>query len=213
MMRSIARSFLLPFALIAMMAEATEVWAGKPTKQRTPPSRPVPATAGKKIACQWEGRFKGTYYYVIPYEIVYPKSYKKLLEMFESKFAFFYVIVDNKQGKEKVVFNPKQADFFVLLFNGRRTGVDLSNTLADPAQSKKISQEFKDMYVPIEVPPGEAKWTIFVMGYFALGDATQAYWSFPGENQKMKEKPLDPVDVRRYKLKPLPGTEDKPQRR
>ena len=172
--------------------------------------RPKPRTAGRQIAAQWEGRFKGSYYYVIPYEIAFPDSYKNLLQMFDSKFAFFYVVVDNRQGKETVQFNPRQADFFVLLQRGRVTGVDLSNTFADPSQSKKISKEFREMYVPIEVPKGEIKWTLFVMGYFLLGDVTQAYWAFPGEApQKLKEKPFDPWDARRYKLKPVPGTEKK----
>jgi hypothetical protein len=202
MCERLVRTALFLVALLAALAllAMTEACAQQ--------KRPKPVTAGKKIAVQWETRYKGTAYFVIPYELVYPESHKKLQEMFEQTFCFFFVVVDNKTGSETIQFDPKSADFFVYVQSGQRTGVNLTNTFKDPAQDKKISKEFKEAYIPIEVPKGQIKWTLLVMSQFALGDVTSARWTFPGETPKvLKEKPLDKVDIIRYKLKPVPGTD------
>jgi hypothetical protein len=129
--------------------------------------------------------------------------------MFPEKYIFFFVVVDNRRGSDTVVFDPKKGDVTLLMqegkSGGRRTMVDLTNSLKDPSVAAKVSQAFKDAYVPIEVPKGEMKHTLAVFSPFNIGDIRAALWSFPGENKEMKGKPLTPADIKRFKLEPVGG--------
>ena len=172
--------------------------------------KPAGKEAPKQKAAMIEEVYKGTKYALIPYEVVYPESHAQLQSMFTDKFQFFYVVIDNRNGKDPVTFDPKSGDVTLLTKKGGRiVAINLTNTLTDPSQAAKISKAFKDSYVPIQVPPGETKYTILVFGLFNIGDLRSAMWSFPGEMPKeMKGKVLRTSDVKRYKLEPV-GAESK----
>jgi hypothetical protein len=171
-----------------------------------------PAT--KQRAVMIDELHKGTRYTLIPYEVAFRESHAQLQAMFPDKYIFFFVVVDNRRGSETVVFDPKKGDVTLIMQEGkgRRTMVDLTNTLKDPSVGPKVSQAFKEAYVPIEVPKGEMKHTLAVFSPFNISDIRSALWSFPGENKEMKGKPLTPADIKRFKLEPVGGDSDKKEK-
>lgn len=187
--------------MLSLVLGSANALAQKKTGKEPPKQKPV----------MIEEMYKGTRYLVIPYEVIYPESHAQLQAMFPDKFQFFYVVIDNRQGQNTVTFDPKSGDVTILLKkSGRYTAVNLSNTFADKSAAAKISQAFRDAYVPIEVPKGEMKHTILVFSLFNIGDIRSALWSFPGETPKeMKGKPLRVGDAKRYKLEPIGGEKEK----
>ena len=187
--------------MLSLVLGSANALAQKKTGKEPPKQKPV----------MIEEMYKGTRYLVIPYEVIYPESHAQLQAMFPDKFQFFYVVIDNRQGQNTVTLDPKSGDVTILLKkSGRYTAVNLANTFADKSAAAKISQAFKDAYVPIEVPKGETKHTILVFSPFSIGDIRSAMWSFPGETPKeMKGKPLRIADVKRYKLEPIGGEKEK----
>lgn len=195
------------FLVFCVVFACIPVWAQKKPAAKDAPKKQLPVII--------EEVHKGTKYLLIPYEVIYPESHAKLQSMFEDKYQFFYVVIDNRNGQDTVTFDPKSGDVTLLTKKGGRiVAVNLTNTLKDPAQAAKISQAFKDAYVPIEVPKGEIKYTILVFGLFNIADLRCAMWSFPGELPKeMRAKPLRMADVKRYKLVPIgEGKKDKKEK-
>ena len=189
---------LVLFVMLGLVLASVNAFAQK---------KPTGKKPTKQIPIMLEEKFKGTTYTMVPIEVVYPENHAQLQGMFPDKYTFFWLIVDNRKGDEPVTFDPKKGDVTLIMEEnkGRRTMVDLSNSLKDPSVAGKVSQAFKEAYVPIEVPKGEVKHTLVLFSPFLISDIRSAMWSFPGEMKTMKPKRMTPSDIKRLKLEPVGG--------
>ncbi len=184
---------------LLLLALGLVLFAGSAFAQKKP-------AAKKQLPIMIEEMFKGTRYVLVPIEVIFSENHDYLQNMWPEKYTFFFVVIDNRRGTEPVTFNPKRGDVTLIMENNsRRVMVDLTNSMKDPSLEGKISQAFKEAYVPIEVPAGEMKHTLACFSPFNIGDIRSALWSFPGENKNMKPKRLTPSDVKRFKLEPVGG--------
>jgi hypothetical protein len=197
MKRALVLFAMLSLVLVSVSAFAQKKPAGKkPTKQ---------------VPIMLEEKFKGTTYTLVPIEVVYPENHAQLQAMFPEKSTFFWLVVDNRRGEDTVTFDPKKGDVTLIMEEnkGRRTMVNLTESLKDPSVAAKVSQAFKEAYVPIEVPKGEMKRTLVLFSPFLISDIRSALWSFPGENKNMKPKRMTPADIKRLKIEPVGGESEK----
>jgi len=176
--------------------------------------KPAPKKPTKQVPIMIEEKYKGTTYTLVPIEVVFPENYAQLQGMFSDKYTFFWLVIDNRRGEETVTFDPRKGDVTLIMEEGkgRRTMVDLTNTLKDPSAAAKVTPAFKDAYVPIEVPKGEAKHTLVVFSPFLISDIRSALWSLPGQNLNMKPKKMAPADIKRMKLDPVGGEKEKKEK-
>jgi len=169
----------------------------------------------KKIPKQpnlmWEVKSGGTRYYLIPYDSVSPSGHLKIRKQIPG-FMFFFVLVDNKRGKENVIFKYGSNDIGFVCFRkkGEKDTIryghkDLTNTFKDPSQASKISPELKAMFKNLNLKPGEKGWTLICFSENVPLDRLAAvFWSLPDEpmpqNVTKKAKRANPRLIKKFDI-------------